>query len=117
MFGKDKMPRINENLNEKRSINVGKASFVLSLVGLILFIVGIGLTFINPGIMMIMYYPSAILTEIGLILGAISYFGPYKVNYGLAGFVIAIVAMSLMPVLVAISYSSYAYMSGMLGGI
>jgi len=105
------MPQIDSNLYERRHLILGKVSFVISLVGMILFIVGIILSLARIYFGIILIFPGSILTNLGLIFGAITYFGPYKDNYGLVGFILALITTCILPIMMAItSYSSFYYM-------
>ena len=109
------MPQIDPDFYERRHLFLGKASFIIGLIGLILFIVGIVLAFVFPIATIFLIYPANILITLGLLLGAISYFGPYKVTFGLIGFIISLVSMCIIPVLtVLISYGMYSYMGGLM---
>lgn len=114
------MYRVDPNvIYQKRQRFLGMASFIISLVALILMIICIALMFIGAFFSIVLYYPTNILTILGIVLGAISYFGPFKVIYGLAAFIIGIVILSIAPIL--ISLSSYIFssmmMSSMMGGL
>jgi len=105
------MTEIDFNIFEKRQQFIAKAAMTISFVALGLFIAGII-------IMLTAYYfyflsyiiliPVSILNSLSLVLGAISYFGPYRVKYGLVAFIISIVLTSLN-VVVSIFFSFGIY--------
>ncbi len=109
------MVQIDPMEYEKRHLFLGNVSFILALIGLILFIVAMIITFVFPYIILLFIYPASILTSLGLLFGAITYFGPYKVKMGLAGFIIALVTTCIIPALtVLVSYGMYFYTSGLM---
>jgi hypothetical protein len=114
------MDQINPNIYEanpyaiyqKRHNFLRIASFIISIVAMILLIISIVLMFTRMFFGSFLYYPSYILTILSIVLGAISYFGPFKVKYGLIAFIIGIVLVSIGPIL--FSLSSYLSVMGMM---
>jgi len=89
---------------EKKLSTIGKTSFILSLIALILTIVGgilIAVRFF-PGILVL--YSGDLIMVIGLVLGAVSFSGPYKNIYALIGFILGIVALCVGSIFKFISF-------------
>lgn len=71
-------------------------ALILTIVGDLLII----MRFI-PGILVL--FPGDLLIVLGLILGAVSFSGPYKNIYGLIGFILGIVALCVGSIFTFIS--------------
>ena len=89
---------------EKKLTTLGKASFILSLIALVLTIVGGLLIIVRffPGVLVL--YPGDLIMVIGLLLGSVSFSGPYKNIYALVGFILGIVALCVGSIFTIISF-------------
>ena len=86
---------------EKKLILLGKIALIISILGIIITLVGIGLLNSNNETGSLLLYPANYLLILGLLLGGISYFGPFKNITGFFAFFLCLVFLMIIPFITA----------------